>query len=522
VDWSFDLCTKPEQRLWARLAMFAGGFELDAVEGVCADEHLPEAELLELVAGLVDKSILARDDVGGGRVEAARYRMLETIRDYGQEQLTKAGERAKLHRRHRDWYQRLAERAQAEWISERQAQWLARLRREHANLRAAMEYCVAEPGEAETALQIAVTMPVHHWWGGRIGDGRHWLELALAKCTAATALRARALLLTCQLALNQGDADGGMLLLEQGEHLARRLDARAELAQAAFIRGLGESFQGDQVRALNTLERSLTILSTLPEHELDLDQRLNVLLVLLVAAGLSGDHERALACQQEMLEITEPRGETYFRAQAMVSGAIGVWSHGDFTQAAAQVTDGLRLRRACRLDDDRYPTAMALEILAWITASQRRMQRAATLLGTADALWTDLGVPITAYPHMGGHHRACERQARDALGAAAFTDAFRHGQNVTYEDAIAYALDEPRQPASAPHEDTATPLTRRERQVADLIAQGLSNKDIAAALVISQRTAESHHEHNQTKQGLTSRAQVAAWITEQHFDTRNA
>jgi DNA-binding NarL/FixJ family response regulator len=153
-------------------------------------------------------------------------------------------------------------------------------------------------------------------------------------------------------------------------------------------------------------------------------------------------------------------------------------------------------------------------VLAWITADQQRHRRAATLLGAADTLWTDIGTSITSSRHLVGFHDAHERQIRAALGDAAFTEAFRHGQALTYDDALAYALDGPRQPAPTPHEDTWTPLTRREHQVADLIAQGLSNKDVATRLVISQRTAESHVEHILTKLGFTSRAQVASWIIE--------
>ena len=159
VDWSFDLCAKPERILWARLSVFAGGFELDAVEGVCADEHLPEADLLDLVAGLVDKSILVRDDVQDGHGEAARYRMLETIRDYGQDKLREAGEETVLRRRHRDWYQQLAAHAQPSGSATgRRTGWPASIR-EHPNLRAAMEFCLTEPGEAEAALRLAVTLP---------------------------------------------------------------------------------------------------------------------------------------------------------------------------------------------------------------------------------------------------------------------------------------------------------------------------------------------------------------------------
>jgi DNA-binding NarL/FixJ family response regulator len=114
------------------------------------------------------------------------------------------------------------------------------------------------------------------------------------------------------------------------------------------------------------------------------------------------------------------------------------------------------------------------------------------------------------------------RQARDALGDAAYNEAFRHGQELTYDDAIAYALGERREPTVPPQRDDSSPLTRRERQIADLVAQGLSNKDTASTLVISQRTAESHVEHILTKLGFTNRAEVAAWTAEQRSDTSTA
>jgi DNA-binding NarL/FixJ family response regulator len=150
-------------------------------------------------------------------------------------------------------------------------------------------------------------------------------------------------------------------------------------------------------------------------------------------------------------------------------------------------------------------------MLAWITADQQRHQRAANLLGAADTLWIYLGLPITSYLHLVGYHNTCEQRIRDALGDAAFEQALHDGQALSYEDAISYALDEPRQPSPVRRQDEPTLLTRREQQVADLLALGLSNKDIAGTLVISQRTAETHVEHILTKLGFASRAQVAAW-----------
>jgi predicted ATPase/DNA-binding NarL/FixJ family response regulator len=512
VDWSFDLCAKPERLLWRRLSVFAGGFELDAVEGVCVDEKLPGADLLDWVAGLVDKSLLIRDDVRVDGEETARYRMLETIRDYGQDKLRGAGEDTALRRRQRDWYQRLAERASAEWVSNRQAHWMARLVREHPNLRAAMEFCLTEPDEAEAALRLAVSLPLSYWrTGGHFGEGRRWLDRALARTTAPTALRAQALLVDGHLAFWQSDTTAGMRLLDEGEDLARRLGATAALARATFLRGLGALYADNLAVAVEAFNRAWTTLSEAPD--LDLDLYLNVLIPFGASTALVGDFERASACVREMLAIVEPRGERLQRSHAMFLAGLIAWLRGDLAEAAARESDCLRLKQTWGLDD-RYGAAVSLEVLAWITADQRQHRRAATLLGAADALWTDIGTSITSSRHLIGFHDTRERQLRDAVGDAAFTEAFRRGQALTYADILAYALDEPRRPAAAPHEESWTPLTRRERQVADLIAQGLSNKDIATRLVISQRTAESHVEHILTKLGFTSRAQVATWITD--------
>jgi DNA-binding NarL/FixJ family response regulator len=234
------------------------------------------------------------------------------------------------------------------------------------------------------------------------------------------------------------------------------------------------------------------------------------LLALAVAAGLAGELDRASAACAEALVIIEPYGEGFHRAQALSVGGLIAWLRGDLGEAHALEMECIRLRRAWA-SDDRYGAAQCLEMLAWITADQGRHRRAAVLLGVADVLWTEIGTSITAFGHYLGHHEACAQRIRTGLGDAAFGTSFREGQAMTYQEALAYALDEPDKPAPAPPRATSAPLTRRERQVADLITRGLSNREIAAALVISRRTAESHVEHILTKLGFTNRTQVAAW-----------
>jgi len=518
MDWSFDLCAMPERVLWARLSVFVGGFELDAVEGICTDETRPAEDVLDLVTGLVDKSILVRDDDASGQ---ARYRMLETVRAYGQEMLIQTDELAVLRRRHRDWYQQLVARFAAEWISDRQAYWLGRIDREFPNVRAAVEFCLNDPDQAEVALQIVVDLPLAYWWSrGVVREGSGWLDRAMARVTAPIALRARGLALTGYLGHWHRDADTVMRLLDEGQALAERLGAPAELAYAACMRGMVTVLRNDLTGAVESLEQGLTLVSAAPETELPL--RLMTLLVLGTTTALAGDHDRASRCHEEILEITEPLGESYFRSLALWAYGIDAWRQGDLTEATRRESECLRIRHAQGLNDRRGGAPICFEALAWIAATQQRHERAATLLGVADTLWADLGTPITSLPMFRSNHDGCVRQARGALDDAAYGKAFHHGQILPYEDALAYALEERRRPTEPPAKDNeSSPLTRRERQIADLLAQGMSNKDIASTLVISQRTAETHVENILIKLGFTSRAQVAAWAAVQHSDANS-
>ena len=508
VDWSFELCDRRQQRLWARLSVFAGRFELDAVEGVCAGEDLATADLLDLTAALIDKSVLSREDRG----PVVRYRMLETIRAYGQDRLRDGGEYAVLLRRHRDWYEALVERANNEWIGDRQAYWLDRLFQEQAELRQAVEFCLTEPGGAERALGIVVCLPSAYWRGpDLLDDARRWLERALALSPTPTALRARALLLASRLALARDDQAAGKQLLDEGTELARQLDDAAGLSFAAYLRGVTALFTGEAPAAVELLERALAILALEPRRLLD--QRLHVLSALVAAAALAGDQERAATCYEEVLEITEPREEGFHRANAMWAAGLAARQRGDLDAGAARQVASLRLRQERGLDDP-LGTARCLAALASVEAG-RDPRRAAVLLGAADARWTEHGLPSGSCRRLGEDRRACERQVRRGLDEPSYQEALGRGRSLTHADAVAFALQECREPAAPRATDGETQLTRREEEVAVLVARGLSNREIAKSLVISQRTAESHVANILTKEGFTSRAQIAAWIAEQ-------
>jgi predicted ATPase/DNA-binding CsgD family transcriptional regulator len=518
VEWSFELCSKPEQVLWARLSVFAGGFELDAIEGICCGEDVAVEEVLDLIASLVDRSILMREDHGS----TPRYRLLETLRAFGQQKLRSAGDEVMLRLRHRDWYQQLLTGIRAEWISDRQASLLARLDREYANLRAAVEFCLTEPGEAEGALRLEVALPlVYRWARGLFGEGREWLDRGLAQATAPTPLRARAVVLASELALAQGDREIGKRLVAQGRELAERLHDPAALAHALAMTGYSVMAEGDLDTALEAFGAALAVVRGDPP-DFALDVHLELLRGFLWVAGLAGDTERVAACRREILQITEPRNEGFERSKMMFILGFVAFQQGDPAQAEQQVTDSVRLRLTHGLDD-RSDSALCLEILAWCASEQDHHERAATLLGAADAMWTAIGPSIQSSPIVAGHHTRCERQARAALRDTAFARDFRHGQDLEYADALAYAVHDLRQPSAA----LATvaeqvPLTPRGRQVADFIAQGLSNKEIAEAMGISPRTVDSHVETIMTRLGVRTRAQIAAWAVGESADDRDS
>ena len=192
---------------------------------------------------------------------------------------------------------------------------------------------------------------------------------------------------------------------------------------------------------------------------------------------------------------------------------MAAWRRGDLDRATGLQQQSLRLWEGL---NEQMGDAYCLEALAWIAASQRQHERAAVLLGTASGLWQSMGTTLDGYQPLAGYQRDCERQARQALGETAFQAACHRGLDLPAEDAsptpCSSRRTKPPDKPPAPAVSDAAPLTPRELQVARLVAGGRSNKEIAAELVISQRTAEGHVERILAKLGFTSRAQVAAWV----------
>jgi len=512
VDWSYALCSPAEQQLWARVSVFAGGFDLDAAETICAGDGIDSGLVLDLLTGLVDKSILIRQDQD--TAGWARYQLLDTLRQYGRDALRAAGAEAVLRRRHRDYYLRLAERGEAEWFGPTQLEVAARTRSAHANLRLALEYCLTTSGESQTGLRLATAL-YFYWLGcGFVAEGRRWLNRALALDTEPSRARAAALWTIVYLSAVLGDVSGARDMAEECWDWARSRGEETGLAYATLFRGAAAWFSGDLSRAQVLMEDALARFDALGELNATV---ITAYVRLSAVAVFRGDLARAVELCQQGLALCERHGEQWSRAYVHYAQSLAAWKLGDVTQASTHSKDSLRVMHAF---NDTFGTALLVDQLAWIAESAGESTQAAVLLGAADEIWPLVGggQPLGGFQCYRAAHEACERQARRALGDRAFQTAFDRGAELDLDQAVAYALGEkpaPTTPAPTATDTARTPLTKREQQVAELVAQGLSNKDIAARLVIAQRTAEGHVEHILAKLGFTKRTQLATRVIQQ-------
>lgn len=508
IEWSHGLCSERERLLWARLSVFAGGFEHDLAEEVCAGDGLGAAEVFETLTSLSDKSVL----IGERHAEVVRFRMLETIREFGREQLDETGELGRLQLRHEEAYLRMVCRADADWVSPRQVDWFARLDREHANLQAAVNHALTEPGRLDSALMILAGLFHFYWWGrGWAREGRLWLSRALDQEGPPSAVRARALLTDASLALADGEFDVGQQRLAAAREIEATSADAATTAFAHWVDGSVGLYTGDLAAAVAAFEKGLSVLA--PDR--DLTVRLDILLSYSSALALIGDAERAAWCHQEFLRITEPAEECFHRSYALWTLGLFVLQQGDYDRAVEVLRQSIDLRRGVR---DLTGLGWSQETLAWAEASAGHHERAATLLGAADLLWEILGRPLQTYQHLYPLHEACERQARAALGDERFAAAFDQGRGLGIDEGTAYALDEIPAPSPSSRSAPDAVLTTREREIAELVADGMTNRQIATRLMISVRTVETHAQNILMKLGFRSRAQIASWLAQQPGD----
>jgi predicted ATPase/class 3 adenylate cyclase/DNA-binding CsgD family transcriptional regulator len=525
ISWSYDLLEPAEQTLFRRLAVFRG-FTLEAAETVGGDPRsgatsvaspLSDLDVFEGVASLVDKSLLRQDEGVGGQ---PWYVMLETVREFALERLEESGEADAVHRRQAQAALELAERSESMLVGPEQATWFARLEQEHDNLRSALRWS-QEHGPAESALRLGATLGALWRVRGHLSEGHDQLTrlLRLPATSAHPALRAKVLGRLGLLLLRQGDYPSARAVLDESRRIQRHLGDDRAMAETCVGLGWVASAEDDYAAARTALEEGLEIGRRVGDRR-SVAHALNGLGWI---ATDQGEHAAARVLLEEALAVFRALADTSGIADCLIHLGWALQAQGKTLEARRLLGESLVIGWELR---DRELFADALDTCATSLRAEGDITGAACLLAAAHAQREIVGVRVSP-----SNLAAFERDLasmRASLGDQAFAEAWADGRAMSPEQAIAYASA--RQHAEPPGaggsgleatsaRDDASPLTRREQEVAALIARGLTNRQIAEALVITEGTAANHVVHILNKLSYGSRAQVAAWAVEHGLGT---
>ncbi len=502
VDWSFDLCSPEEQTLWAWMSVFEGGCDLDAAEAVCSEAGI---NVFETVAALVDKSVLIPREAAG----RVRYRMLETIGAYGRERLTERGEADQLAERHRAYFVSFAKAAGNSWFGPDQRDTMARTAAEHANLRAAFECCLATPGGHQDALVLCTSI----WWfwvgRGSTEEVLRWLRRALNLDQPSSPLTLHALSRATLFAGVRGDYDA----LGRYAERAAAMDIEGSPAtrwDQAWARSLLHYLAGDLASSIQVALDTLR--GEHPPGAVGQQEVVNVLSGLAQRELRAGRREEAVEHLDEGIEICRRHGDEWTLSFLLCTRGAGLTDLERYDAALDAELEALRLARD---DFHGWTVAHALETTARIYHLIGRTADAAVLLGALTRLWPDMGVVPTRTEQK--RHVEVRQRVREQLDPSDFDAAISQGQRMGTEEVVSFVLDETPTVGPGPAAratEVVVNLSPRELQVAELVARGLSNKEIAQVLVVSPRTAEGHVARLLDKLGFDSRARVAAWVAE--------
>ena len=513
IEWSHDLCTEAEQLLWARLSVFAGGFDIASAEEICSGPDLPAGEILPTLMGLVEKSVVSMD--------GDRYRMLDTIREFGAGRLAESGQEMACRERYIGRYLEAARVFDRHFLDHDQMTRLRAMRAEHANLRAAIQYGLTSDEERMIRAGTELATALLGYWAiaGLPREGRYWLGLALDRLPAGPS-RERAWTLITMGYLGTYGGEPALAVAETREGT----DMALSLGESGLLLARGYLYQNIALMFHGQLDEAFAAEKAARPRLEALDDRVG-LLFLDAQMGhlheLALDLESAVAASERCLSrlaegsATGEIGEKWLQSYCLMVAGLALL----FMDRDAEATEHFSRSLPMSYDrEDAVACGYALEGLGWIAESKQRWERAAWLLGGASARWEQAGARLGNNPIMEDFHRQKEDHIRHALGEARFEALFAQGGACPLEELVERAIGDTDDLSVPPSEqDPATPpaaLTRREREIAELVASGLSNREIGGQLFISKRTVDSHVEHIFAKLGVTSRLQLADRLTD--------
>ncbi|MCC6793431.1 MAG: AAA family ATPase [Thermomicrobiales bacterium] len=510
IAWSYDLLEPVEQTLLRRLAIFVGGFDLDGADAVAAIDA-SGIDVLDVIVSLVEKSIVRQ--VGDQSAAEPRYRMLETVREFGLERLQASGEEPAVGAAHAAYVTAFAEQ-RTERIWEPGYEWvLERLDAEYANVRAALAWADAN-GASEIGLRLARAM-INYWVvRGLFREGRAWLERAVGwGDRAPSGERARALVGISWLVTLQGEFAYAEATALEAISQARAVDARMVESTGFQAMALVNLHLGRYDVAMSWAKRSLEQYQELEATVEAGPQYVSSIYAQMGQIALGqGDTGAAAIYLEEAMRGQRAMGFTWRLGDTLRTLGDLARDRGDLTGALARYRESVELAQE---HGDRLFLGDALTGLASVAIAQGQMERAARLYGAAEALRDQLGASIEVMKRSAYEYRVETLKA--GLSPEAFAGAWSAGAALPLAEVFAEALDEPGRPAERvmPVVPAGSPalngLTAREAEVLRLLADGLSDRDIGEALFISPRTVNGHVTNLLGKLGLESRTAAAAY-----------
>lgn len=510
IAWSYDLLSPDEQTLFRRLAVFIGGFSLDAAEyvGLEAEDAgvrestagfalSPQTPVIDLLGSLVDKSLLLHHVALDG---TSRYLMLETIREFGLERLAASDEAIPARRAHAAYFLTLAEPRELADLMPEGDRILALLEAEQANLRAVLEW-LDEAGEPAPFVRLAAALG--RFWIAQVHyqEGRYWLQRALARGGGAAVDRAKALNRLGMISVYQGANREAEIHLREGLALCREQGDAFHTAQALQYLGGLAIVQGDHARGTSLLEECLATTQAVA------DQRLAGILAgwaldnLAIADRAQGNLELATTRLEEALRRMRDAGFT--SGVIMALGDLGdvIRDQGDYVRALELYREALVLGRE---NPGKRVVIDVIEAVGIVAAVDGQAERGARLLGAVEALRARIGLRYRVVENQMALDKAVAA-SRGVLGEPAFAAAWAAGRDLRPDDAIAEALDRTPMPAVHPR----IVLTPREQEILQLLVAGQTDRAIADALFISARTVQNHVARIFAKLGVRTRTAAA-------------
>lgn len=564
IEWSYNLLDEQEQTLFGRVSVFSGSRSLEAIEAICntaldtpaGQSRPPDIDTLEGVASLVDKNLLRQSNEPGFET---RFTMLETIQEYAREKLDESGEGPVLQLRHAEYFLEMALAAEPELRGPKQVEWLKRLEAEHDNFRWALKLAL-EQGRYETALSLGAALMPFWRMHSHMSEGRTWLEAALAGSSSMpTSARAKALMAAGTMASSQGDYTRAKAVLEESLALFRQLEDKASITAALRHLGNDARLQGNYDAAYAYFEEGLSIARELGNMweiavflgdlgivtqtlgNLEATRRLYAeslaiqrelkdkrgIAMMLVNTGelarSTGDYDTAYSLYEEALALARELGDRWGIGMVLHNLGQVVFRRGQYEQALALLTESLSIFHEMHNKRD---IAYCLSALAGVLGAQGQTERAAVLFSAAHALSNTISAHLDPADQIEYERNVAVTQAQ--MSVDAWQEAWDQGQAMTLDEAVAGALEAarpsqlPRKPvfttrpldpatvmSTSPLGEYPAGLTDREVDVLRLVAQGLTDNQVAERLLISPRTVHRHLSSVYSKLGVASRTAAA-------------